>query len=98
MNSTPIAVERAQQIQVELGRDSLRVVVGALEDRLVLDQVRTDQEPAARDDVKRTGGILDEARVNRLRYLEGTPRESTRWIDTGWAIVLVQASPLQRLD
>jgi hypothetical protein len=36
-----------------------------------------------------TGGILDEARVNRLRYLEGTPKASTRWIDTGWAIALV---------
>lgn len=32
------------------------------------------------------GGVLDEARVNRLRYLEGTPKGSTRWIDTGWAI------------
>lgn len=35
------------------------------------------------------GGLLDEARVNRMRYLEGTPKGSTRWIDTGWAIVLV---------
>jgi hypothetical protein len=34
------------------------------------------------------GGLLDEARVNRLRYLEGTPKGSTRWIDTGWAITL----------
>ncbi len=25
--------------------------------------------------------------MNRGRYLEGTPRESTRWIDSGWAIV-----------
>lgn len=31
-------------------------------------------------------GLLDEQRVNRLRYLDGTPRGSTRWIDTGWAI------------
>ncbi len=30
----------------------------------------------------------DEALVNRLRYLEGTPKGSTRWIDTGWALVL----------
>lgn len=29
------------------------------------------------------GGLLDEERVNRLRYLEGTPKASTRWIDTG---------------
>jgi len=37
-------------------------------------------------DVDENGGLLDEARVNRLRYLEGTPKDSTRWIDTGWAI------------
>ena len=42
----------------------------------------------AADAVAEQGGVLDEARVNRLRYLEGTPRKSTRWIDTGWAIVL----------
>jgi superfamily II DNA or RNA helicase/diadenosine tetraphosphate (Ap4A) HIT family hydrolase/SOS-response transcriptional repressor LexA len=40
----------------------------------------------AAEDVASTGGLLDEARVNKLRYLDGTPRESTRWIDTGWAI------------
>jgi superfamily II DNA or RNA helicase/diadenosine tetraphosphate (Ap4A) HIT family hydrolase/SOS-response transcriptional repressor LexA len=40
----------------------------------------------ADDDVAATGGILDERRVNLLRYLEGTPKGSTRWIDTGWAI------------
>ena len=32
----------------------------------------------AQDDVRERGGILDEARVNRLRYLAGTPRSSTR--------------------
>ncbi len=42
----------------------------------------------AADGVAEHGGVLDEVRVNRLRYLEGTPRKSTRWIDTGWAIVL----------
>ncbi|WP_437960496.1 DEAD/DEAH box helicase family protein [Sorangium sp. So ce119] len=42
----------------------------------------------ARDDVKKSGGLLDEQRVNRLRYLEGTPRAATQWIDTGWALVL----------
>jgi hypothetical protein len=42
----------------------------------------------AADAVAEQGGLLDEARVNRLRYLEGTPRKSTRWIDTGWAMVL----------
>lgn len=46
----------------------------------------------ARDDVQKTGGLLDEARVNRLRYLEGTPEESTRWIDTGWALFLIAAA------
>ncbi|MCO5170375.1 MAG: DEAD/DEAH box helicase family protein [Planctomycetes bacterium] len=46
----------------------------------------------AHDDVTRHGGVLDEARVNRRRYLEGTPKASTRWIDTGWAIVLARAA------
>lgn len=41
---------------------------------------------AADADVTENGGVLDEARVNRLRYLDGTPKGSTRWIDTGWAI------------
>ncbi|MDB4987662.1 MAG: ATP-dependent helicase YejH, partial [Myxococcaceae bacterium] len=44
---------------------------------------------AAKDDVKANGGLLDEQRVNRLRYLEGTPKGATRWIDTGWAIAIV---------
>ncbi|ABS28171.1 type III restriction protein res subunit [Anaeromyxobacter sp. Fw109-5] len=43
----------------------------------------------AKDDVAANGGVLDEARVNRVRYLEGTPKGSTRWIDTGWALMLV---------
>lgn len=41
---------------------------------------------AAADHVKIHGGLLDERMVNRLRYLEGTPKGSTRWIDTRWAI------------
>jgi SOS-response transcriptional repressor LexA len=45
----------------------------------------------AEDDVAATGGVLDEARVNRLRYLDGTPRASTRFIDTGWAVALLAA-------
>ncbi|MFY0539871.1 hypothetical protein [Nannocystis pusilla] len=40
----------------------------------------------ASDDVQAHGGVLDEARVNRARYLDGTPKGSTRWIDTGWAL------------
>jgi superfamily II DNA or RNA helicase/diadenosine tetraphosphate (Ap4A) HIT family hydrolase len=47
---------------------------------------------AARDDVQLHGGLLDEERVNRLRYLEGTPKSSTRWIDTSWAITCVTAA------
>ncbi len=46
----------------------------------------------AADDVAAHGGVLDEERVNRQRYLEGTPRESTRWIDTGWAIAAWNAA------
>ncbi len=42
------------------------------------------------DDVAREGGLLDLARVHRLRYLSGTPEASTRFIDTRWAIALVQ--------
>ena len=43
----------------------------------------------AQAEVGKTGGVLDEAAVNRLRYLDGTPKGSTRWIDTGWALVLM---------
>ncbi len=43
----------------------------------------------AQDDVATGGGTLDEPRVNRLRYLEGTERGATRWIDTGWALTLL---------
>lgn len=46
----------------------------------------------ASDDVHAQGGLLDEARVNRLRYLEGTPRGSTRWIDTRWALAAWESS------
>jgi hypothetical protein len=40
----------------------------------------------AQDQALERGGQFDEALVNRLRYPEATPRASTRWIDTGWAI------------
>ena len=46
---------------------------------------------AAERDVQLKGGLFDEARVNRLRYLDGTPRGATRWIDAGWAMAIVQA-------
>ena len=43
----------------------------------------------ANERMRENQGLLDEAWVNYLRYLEGTPKESTRWIDTGWALVLL---------
>jgi cold shock CspA family protein/SOS-response transcriptional repressor LexA len=46
----------------------------------------------AADDVAEHGGVVDESRVNRLRYLEGVPKGSTRWIDTGWAIAAWEAT------
>lgn len=47
---------------------------------------------AARDEARLERAVCDEARVNRLRYLDGTPKGSTRWIDTGWALLLTEAS------
>jgi hypothetical protein len=46
----------------------------------------------AQQEAHASGGMLDEALVNRLRYLEGTPKESTRWIDTGWALFLLKTT------
>jgi len=46
----------------------------------------------AQEDVRKHGGLLNEERVNHLRYLDGTPKSSTRWIDTGWALLLVAAA------
>ncbi len=43
--------------------------------------------------LRESGGVLDEARVNRVRYLDGTLKASTRWVDTGWALALVGAGP-----
>lgn len=40
----------------------------------------------AAEDVREGGGALDETRVIRLRYQEEAPRESMRWLDTGWAL------------
>jgi superfamily II DNA or RNA helicase/diadenosine tetraphosphate (Ap4A) HIT family hydrolase len=51
----------------------------------------------AADDARERGGTLDEARINLLRYLEGTPKGSTRWIDSRWALAAWQkASSLVR--
>jgi SOS-response transcriptional repressor LexA len=44
---------------------------------------------AAEAEVRGSGSALDETQVNRLRYLDGTPKEATRWIDTGWALGLL---------
>jgi hypothetical protein len=44
----------------------------------------------AADDARTAGAVLDEARVNRLRYIEGTPKASTRWMDTKWALLLAE--------
>ncbi len=43
----------------------------------------------AQDHAGSVGGMVDESMVNRLRYLDGTPKGSTRWIDTGWALLMV---------
>ena len=52
----------------------------------------------AADDVAAHGGVLDEARVNRLRYLDGTPKAATRWIDTGWALVIFDVGSRRAAD
>ena len=46
---------------------------------------------AAAEDVERKGGLLDELRVNKLRYLDGTSKGATRWIDSGWALAILAA-------
>ena len=45
----------------------------------------------AEEDIRIKGGLLDEARANRLRYLDGTPKGATRWIDAGWALAILAA-------
>ena len=42
---------------------------------------------------RQSDGSTNEVAVNRLRYLEGTPKGSTRYIDTGWALVLTEPPP-----
>jgi len=44
----------------------------------------------ARDSARLVSAAVDESFVNKLRYLEGTPKGSTRWIDTGWALILTE--------
>lgn len=70
-----------------LGRSAeggLRIRVGAGERTVSL--LDLGWVLAADDHARRAGGLLDEVLVNLLRYIEGTPKGSTRWIDTGWAI------------
>lgn len=45
---------------------------------------------AALSEVNEDPRLLQEELVHRLRYLEGTSKGSTRYIDTGWAILLVK--------
>ncbi len=47
---------------------------------------------AASDDVALHGGVLDDLRIHHLRYLEGTPKGSTRWLDSGWAMAIVRSA------
>ncbi len=51
---------------------------------------------AASERAAGTGAGLDEGLVNRLRYLDGTPKGVTRWIDTGWAVVLGSVGSVQK--
>lgn len=44
----------------------------------------------ARHSVQLKGGVLDEGLLDRLRYLDGTPSGSRRFIDSGWALVLLE--------
>jgi hypothetical protein len=46
---------------------------------------------AAAEEAGKNRLLLDEALVNRLRYIDGTPRESSRWIDTKHALDLFRA-------
>ncbi|MDC0744227.1 S24 family peptidase [Polyangium mundeleinium] len=45
---------------------------------------------SALSEVNEEPRLLQEELVHRLRYLEGTPKGSTRYIDTGWALLLVK--------
>ena len=47
---------------------------------------------AAGEAARQAGAGLDEGFVNRLRYLDGTPKGSTRWIDTAWALTIVSSA------
>lgn len=42
------------------------------------------------------GAVLNESYVNRQRYLVGTPKKATRWIDTGWALRIVRLAESNR--
>lgn len=65
-------------------RGRLRIAVGEGERTVSLGDIGWGA--VAADDVRGQGGLLEEVRVNRERYLEGTSKGPIRWIDTGWAL------------
>jgi hypothetical protein len=73
-------------------RGGLRLDVGEQASERTVSLTDLAWVAVAIDDVAANGGVLDEARVNRVRYLEGTPKASTRWIDTGWRCVRGRAA------
>lgn len=62
---------------------------------LVEDPGRVNERSVSETDLawvllaKQSSAPLDQAGVHQLRYIEGTPRTSTRWLDTGYALHLV---------
>lgn len=98
-----LAPTRLAEVWVERGRQRGRVVGRAAQGGLrisggeggfaerTISLLDLGWSLAGEDDVRARGGVLDEARVNRLRYLDGTPKGATRWIDTGWALAIVGA-------
>jgi hypothetical protein len=96
------AVLRLEGQALPGGPSASRVVVGLAKGGGLRVQLKSGSERAlslsdlgwcllAEDDVRLSGGVLDEVRVNRLRYLEGTERSSTRWIDTGHTLAVLAA-------
>lgn len=90
----PVEVEgRRCTVVGRAAEGGLRVEVGSGERTISLTDLGWVLNAA--EYARSSGAILDEALVNRLRYLEGTPKGSTRWIDTGWAILIARS---KRLD
>ena len=53
----------------------------------VLERIVACVSPSVGLDGQLSNWILD---GNELRYLDGTPKASTRWIDTGWALLIAR--------